>query len=294
MPLSITRINQVNPGSFFKFNDQPILRGYGGFRSEVPNFKDAIDAGVCFFDGALGYKDAPKIREALKGKDVSQFVLSSKIPGFKLDSKDFKGSTERCFKEITDDLGVDKLPILYLHGPDCIHKDVLDTLVQLKNEGKIEHIGLCNVDKKTVEALVKAGYPISVVQNEFNPYFWDEEALKYCQDNNIVVVGYRPYGDKEREKIFKEATFTNIVERVKSSVQAVILQWMFQKGVTSIPHSNNDKRILENALIPAWTLTQDEMNQIDSIKQGKGSTCIWQEKVNKDLLKASNEWIATL
>lgn len=281
-------------GVWFHFNNQKILRGYGGDRSDVVGFKAAIDSGVKFFDGAYCYHDAPKLREALADKDVKQFVLASKIPSFKLAIDDLAGSTERCFDEIMADLGVEKLDILYLHVPDAVHKEVLDVLARLKNEGKIEHIGLCNVNKRTLEAALKAGYPITVVQNEVNPYFWDEELLGFCDENGIVVVGYSPYGNTKHSGIFQEESIKNVALRVDSTVQAVILQWMTQNGVTPIPQSNTPQHIADNAKVPAWILTEDEMNRIDAIKQGKTATCDLEPWINKALMAKSLEWINTV
>ena len=281
-------------GAWFHFNNQKILRGYGGDKSEVAGFKAAIDSGVKFFDGAYCYHDAPKLREALADKDVTQFVLASKIPSFKLAIDDLAGSTERCFDEIMADLGVEKLDILYLHGPDSVHKEVLDVLTRLKNEGKIEHIGLCNVNKRTLEAALKASYPITVVQNEVNPYFWDEELLRFCDENGIVVVGYSPYGNTKHSGIFQEESIKNMALRVDSSVQAVILQWITQNGVTPIPQSNTPQHIADNTKIPAWILTEDEMKKIDAIKHGKTATCDLEPWINKALMAKSLEWINTV
>lgn len=281
-------------GTFFQLNGKAILRGYGGLKSEVQNFRNAIEAGCRFFDGAYAYKDGEKISKALAGRDVKQFVLSSKIPGFKLDKKDLRGSTERCFQEILGRRGVDEIDILYLHSPDCIHPDVMDQLVELREQGKIQYIGLCNVSKRVVEALVKVGYPIGVVQNEVNPYYWDKEILEFCQGEKIPVVGYRPFGDKQRTEIFEHEVIKRIAERVNGAVQDVILQWMNQKGVTPIAHSNSVAHIQSNLEIPEWKLSRAEMEEIDKIQEGKSSTCNWQKCSDQDLLAQSEKWVSDL
>lgn len=291
----MNQLTNTNSGTFLQLNGQNILRGYGGLKSEVSNFKDALNSNVVLFDGAYAYKDAAKMREALVGRDVKQVIFSSKIPSFKLDPNDLKGSTINCFNEIIKDLGdVQSLNILYLHGPDCIHKDVLDVLVKLKMEGKIKHIGLSNVNKRTLETLINAGYPISVIQNEFNPYFWDKEVLDYCHEKKIVLTGYRPFGDKTSAEMFQNDDLKKIASRVSSSVQAVILQWMNQHGVTPIPHSNKIENIKANATVPQWTLTQAEIEQIDRIKGSKSSTCGWEKFLNQDLFAKSTQWLDQL
>jgi len=269
-------------GTFFKINDQLVLRGYGGLKSEVSHFQHAIAAGVKFFDGAIAYGNDHKLREALNGLDRRKFIVSSKIPSFKL--KD--GPIESFIQE--------NLDILYLHGPDVIHKEVMDALVELRTQGRIQHIGLCNVKKRTLEALVKAGYPISVVQNEVNPFFWDEEVIEFCKENKMAVVGYRPFGDDEKERLFQNEILGEIGARVQGSVQEIILQWINQKGITPIPHSKSLEHIRENLSIPKWHLSEEDMRKINGIKEGEESTCKWEKKLDQELLKKSEAWIGTI
>lgn len=278
-------------GTFLSINGQILLRGYGGLKSDMSNFRDAVDLGVKFFDGAFAYKNDALMREALVGRDVQEFVLSSKIPSYVLKKDDLRGSTEQCFNEILTQLHMDKIDILYLHGPDCIHKDVLDVLVELKEQEKIQYIGLSNVNKRTIETLVKTGYPIAIIQNEVNPHHWDKEVVDFCRENEMVFVGYRPFGDKQSTEMFENEILRNIAFRVNGSVQEVILQWMNQKGVTPIPHSNNRNHTQDNMKTLQWYLTQEEMQLIDRIKEDKVSTCGWEKFLDKDLLEDSKQWI---
>jgi diketogulonate reductase-like aldo/keto reductase len=74
----------------------------------------------------------------------------------------------------------------------------------------------------------------------------------------------------------------------------VIQQWMNQNGVTPISHSNNKEHILDNMTIPKWRLHDEEIYRINSIKEGKSSTCDWQQFLNKELLDTSQKWISKL
>jgi diketogulonate reductase-like aldo/keto reductase len=132
------------------------------------------------------------------------------------------------------------------------------------------------------------------VQNEVNPFYCDEAVLKYCHEKKIAIVGYRPFGDKQGSEIFRNKTLEDVAQRVNSSVQEVILQWMNQKGVTPIPHSNTIDHIRNNLALPEWTLTGEEIEKIDSIKNGQASTCGWQKFLNKDLYNKSMQWIDAL
>jgi diketogulonate reductase-like aldo/keto reductase len=197
-------------------NHYNIYRGYGGLKSETSNFKEAIDVGFRFFDGAYAYNNDSKLRTALEEKrcDLNSFIISSKIPGSALNIQNLAQSTEDCFNDILFSLGIKKINILYLHGPDCFHKEVFETLIRLKNEDKIEYIGVRNIDIDTLKILIKANYPINVVQNEVNPYYWDKKVVEYCKENNIYIVGYSPFGNKEIKLLFEDENLKNLAKKI--------------------------------------------------------------------------------
>jgi len=53
-----------------------------------------------------------------------------------------------------------------------------------------------------------------------------------------------------------------------SSAQ-VILRWNLQKGVVVIPGSSNPDHIKENTELYHFTLTEDEMDRINSLDRGE-------------------------
>lgn len=283
--------NQV--GTFFCLNAQTIQRGYGSDGSNAANIKDALEVGVNFFDSAHAYDNAGEFRTAFEGVNISQIVFSSKIPSYTLDGNDLGKSTRDCFECIRTSLGVEKLDILYLHGPDCIHKEVLDTLVNLTEEGSLSYIGLCNVEKDVIERLIKSDYPIAVIQNETNPLYWDKEVIDFCREHKIPMVGYRPFGKNQCGEIFDTETLKKIAARVRSSVQEVILQWLNQKGITPIAYSNSKEHIQSNMSIPTWELTREELLEIDALNTHT-QLCNWQQFTNQEFLAHSKAWVATL
>ncbi len=286
-------------GAFFEDRNGLIKRGYGLLGSKVDSISKIKDLSVIFLDDAVNYhyKSSPELGEVLKSMkphDVNQMIISSKIPGNRLDKNDFAGSTEKCFYDILESYGIQKLPILYLHGPDCFHKPVLEKLKELKEEGLVQHLGLCNVSLEQLEAIVNAKYPISCIQIEFNPYYWDEKLVDFCHEKGIVVVGYRPFGDKESKNMFNDERILNIANRVNSTAPAVILQWANQHGITVIPHSNDAKHTEANLLVPEWSLSKAEMKAMDGIKEGKKATTNWQKFLVLDLFADANQWIDSL
>ncbi|MNP79588.1 putative oxidoreductase YtbE [compost metagenome] len=60
-----------------------------------------------------------------------------------------------------------------------------------------------------------------------------------------------------------------IAEKHGKSVAQIILRWDVQHGVVTIPKSTKEQRIIENAALFDFELTEDDMNQIDGLNEDR-------------------------
>lgn len=102
----------------------------------------------------------------------------------------------KCCEESLQRLGVECIDLFYLHRVDNkIIEQSMDCLGQLVREGKIAHIGLCEVSSKT---LLKAHsvFPVTALQTEYSLWTRDieEDILGTLKANNIGLVPYSPLG----------------------------------------------------------------------------------------------------
>jgi diketogulonate reductase-like aldo/keto reductase len=58
-----------------------------------------------------------------------------------------------------------------------------------------------------------------------------------------------------------------ISERRNKTIAQVVLRWNLQHGVVTIPKSVHEKRIIENAGIFDFDLSDEEMTKIDALDQ---------------------------
>ncbi len=128
--------------------------GYWGYEVFDEKIADrlvhlALDGGVNFFDTGASYSGGnaeKRLGKILKGVDITGLIIGTKagttIRNGKL-VKDYSqasitGQVETSLKN----LGLDRLPLLQLHGmPDQGLDEVFGTLTRLKNMGKVELIG---------------------------------------------------------------------------------------------------------------------------------------------------------
>ncbi|WP_282610746.1 aldo/keto reductase [Pelagibius sp. Alg239-R121] len=94
-------------------------------------------------------------------------------------------------------LGVERIDLLYVHRVDRSRpiEEVMGALADLVNEGKIGHIGLCEVSAKTLRR-AHAVHPVAAVQTEYSLWTRDVEAeiLPTCRELGVGFVPYSPLG----------------------------------------------------------------------------------------------------
>ena len=94
-------------------------------------------------------------------------------------------------------LGVERIDLYYAHrvNADVDIADTMGVLADLKQQGKIAHIGLCEVSAATLEK-AHAVHPVAALQSEYS--LWTREmegsVLPACRRLGIGFVAYSPLG----------------------------------------------------------------------------------------------------
>jgi aryl-alcohol dehydrogenase-like predicted oxidoreductase len=160
--------------------------------------RQALDAGINFFDTAEGYGTEGIVGQGIKGVDRDHLVLSTKKScRQEMSAKDVQDSLEASLRR----LGTDYVDIYSLHGVrvrdyDWLWAKIVPTLIQLRGQGKIRFIGITeawNADP-THQALRRA------LQDDV----WD-----------VMMVGFNLLNQSARETIFAPAM------RKKIGIQAM-------------------------------------------------------------------------
>ncbi|GAH15102.1 unnamed protein product, partial [marine sediment metagenome] len=106
--------------------------------------KHALESGINFIDTAEVYRTENIVGEAIKGFDRNSLVISTKKSTWgTLKPKDVIKSFERSL----NNLGTDYVDIYHLHGViledyDYLYSEIVPTLLELRDRGKIHHVGI--------------------------------------------------------------------------------------------------------------------------------------------------------
>lgn len=94
--------------------------------------------------------------------------------------------------------------------------------------------------------------------------YHDEELLKYCKQNSILLQGYQSLGGTGNSaSLLKNALIKNIADDHSVTAAQVLLTWSLQRGVAVIPKSTKSQHIVEN-LDLNFRLTEDQMHALNN------------------------------
>jgi len=152
----------------------------------------ALDAGIVFFDTAVGYNEGRseqslgialkhRRQEALIGTktgDTNPATLPDQL----------EGSLRR--------LQTDYIDLYMIHWPNPKYPvdEVFDALSQLKTEGKIRAIGVCNFGCQQLSEMIAIGAQIETNQLCYNllSRAIELEIVPLCQQHQIGILAYMP------------------------------------------------------------------------------------------------------
>jgi pyridoxine 4-dehydrogenase len=171
--------------------------------------------------------------------------------------------TAECEKSLGR-LRVDVIDVFQVHAPDPMipFADTLGAFVELQQQGKIRHIGLCNVSSAQL-ALARQMCDIVSVQNRYNAADRiSEDLLSECEATGIAFLPWQP--SDLRSSAAKRTVDAIAADRHLSS-QEVSLAWLLRRSgaMLPIPGTSNVGHLDINTDAAWVTLSQDEFDRID-------------------------------
>jgi len=238
----------------------------------INSVKSALSNGVRLIDTASAYGNEEEIGQAIreaidegivKREDI--FIITKIYPGSEMENPET--SIQACL----DRLNIGYVDMMLLHHPDPNDVKAYKAMEQFVKDGKIRSIGLSNwyVEELT-EFLPQVDTVPALIQNEIHPYYQENDVIPFIQEKGIVVQGWYPFGGRGHTgELLGDSVISEIANVHGVSSAQVILRWNLQKGVVVIPGSSNPDHIKENTELYHFTLTEDEMDRINSLDRGE-------------------------
>ena len=159
-------------------------------------------------------------------------------------------------------LRVDRIDVYQLHIPDPVvsFESSVETLAELRREGKIRMVALSNVTQEHIERARRI-VPIVSVQNRYS--FADREwdyLVDYCERNTIVFIPWFPLG---AGKIAGEVLH-RIARAHRAAPTQVALSWLLWRSpvILPIPGTSSLEHLEQNIAAASLRLTEEEYEHL--------------------------------
>jgi len=164
-------------------------------------------------------------------------------------------------------LRLDRIDVYQLHTPDPVvpFEASVETLAQLREEGKIRLIGLSNVTQEHIERARKI-VPIVSVQNRYS--FADREwdyVVDYCESNGIAFIPWFPLG---AGKVAGEV-LNQVAKALGATPKQVALAWLLRRSpvMLPIPGTSSVEHLQENVAAASVRLTDEEYERLAGVPE---------------------------
>ncbi|AIG28881.1 aldo/keto reductase [Brevibacillus laterosporus] len=247
--------------------------GIGVFKVEegselVAAVKSAIKHGYRSIDTAAIYGNETSvgqaIHEGIQEANISRedLFVTSKVWNADLGYE----ATLAAFETSLNKLGLEYLDLYLIHWPvKGKYKEAWRALEKLYKDGRVKAIGVSNFQIHHLEDLMgEAEIKPMINQVEFHPYLTQKELITFCRTHDIQMEAWSPL---MQGQLLDNPVLQEIADKHGKTVAQVILRWDLQHGVVTIPKSTKEHRIVENASVFDFELTQEEMDRIDALNQ---------------------------
>ena len=222
----------------------------------------ALEAGYRHIDTASLYGNEKSVGEAIKtcGIPREEIFVTTKI----WNTDQGYQSTKDAFSRSLEKLDIEYIDLYLIHWPvRGKFPETWEALEEIYSTKLVRAIGVSNFLQHHLKDLLdRKGIPPMVNQMEFHPYLVQNDLLDFCKKHHIQYEAWTPILKGEVNTI---PLLRKIGEKYGKTAVQVTLRWDLQKDVVTIPKSVRKERILANADIVDFELTEEEVSAIDAL-----------------------------
>ena len=224
----------------------------------------ALELGYRHLDTAQAYGNEASVGQGLRESGVPReqvFITTKFYPA----REDPAAEAEQSLRR----LGVDHVDLYIIHWPQGGPTWAWPGMERARELGHARSIGVSNFDTSQLEAVIAAGSVAPVVnQVQFNPFVYRRALLEASEQSGVALEAYSPLGTGRH---ISNETVGRVADRVGRTPAQVLLRWCVERGLPVIPKSTHRERIEENAQIFDFTLSEQDLADLDALDQTGGT-----------------------
>lgn len=249
--------------------------GFGTYKitdkkQAVASVRMALQAGYRHIDTAAFYGNEAQVGQAVNESGIPREELFITSKAWKTELG--YDRTMAAFEKTMEALGLSYLDLYLVHWPAspafdenwiATNRDTWRAMTKLYKTGRVKAIGVSNFLVHHLEPLMDMEMIPMVDQIEINPGFLQQETVEYCHRHGIVVEAWSPLG---RGRSLAHPLLQQLAEKYQKTPAQIILRWDLQNEILPLPKSVTESRVIENADIFDFALSDEDMAAINSLE----------------------------
>lgn len=243
--------------------------GFGTYEISPDQTKQAVlsafEEGYRLIDTSQYYQNEQQVGEAVKASGLNRdevFITTKTMTDGYEDTKiDLDESLRRS--------GLDYFDLVLIHWPMGHDIDTRHALEAAYKAGKTRAIGISNFNsRQTLDLIQQSSVRPMVDQIETHLFLQQWKMHEFLEKENIVHESYSPLGNGQ-QNLMSNPVLTEIGEKYGKSPIQIILRYLVQNDVVTIPRSTNPAHIKSNIDIFDFELDSDDLKRLRVLDERK-------------------------
>lgn len=224
---------------------------------------EALEVGYRHIDTARVYKNEAGVGKAIAASGIprDELFITTKL----WNSDQGRDSVRAAAEASLERLGLEQVDLYLIHWPAPKygkHVESWEAMIEVHEAGLARSIGVSNFMQTHLDDLAAATDVVPVVnQIELHPAFQQRDLRVFQGERGILTESWSPLGSGNYD-LAELPGFSAIAERHGKSVQQIAIRWHLQEGLIVFPKTTRLERLIENAAVFDFELSDDEMATI--------------------------------
>ncbi|MER5602563.1 aldo/keto reductase [Streptomyces sp. NPDC002265] len=248
----------------------PIL-GFGVYQiapeSTEQAVSDALAAGYRLLDTAAAYGNEAAVGRAIKSSGIPRqdLFVTTKLWVQDAPAQD---NTRRALEMSLTKLGLDHIDLYLMHQPFGDVYGQWRAMEAANREGLAKAIGVANFyPDRLLDLIFNNEITPQVNQIETHPFFQRTADHDLMREHGVQHQSWGGFAEGKND-LFTHPVLSEIGTAHNKSVAQVVLRWLIQRNIVTIPKSVNPDRMAQNIDVFDFKLTDDQMDRITALDTG--------------------------
>jgi len=233
---------------------------------------EAVKIGYRHIDTAQAYQNESGVGEGIKtcGVNREDLFITTKLAAEVKSYEEAVASIDESLQK----LGLDYIDLMIIHSPQPWaefgkkdryfegNREAWRALEKAYDAGKLRAIGLSNFEKEDVDNILESA-SVKPMVNQILAHIRNtpHELIQYCQENDILVEGYSPFGHGQ---ILDDEEISAMAEKYNVSVPQLCIRYGLQLGLVSLPKTANPDHMKGNADVD-FEISDEDMETLKNM-----------------------------